>query len=366
MYLSTHKLKHGDLKRIALLIDRSVRTLWNWRRREGQRGSPGHPPHSAEAHALALWECRRAWTDLPRGHDGEGSVIAALSRNGVEVPVRLVRQSVKALKAERRARVEQRIVENRVHVTVLAKNAVWALDQTQLSRSGRDKTMAVVVRECVVSHTLGASVGLPAVGADTARLMECTAEERGVWPFVLQIDNGSENNNHELRALLERNRVIALWNVPHTPQHNPRAEHQIGELKRAGSFPSRWRPAAQATERPDCRSEVGVGETQASLCARLFAAWAQLDGCTPRLALGGLTPVELDRIAEQAEDRACRARFYTHVCSELERIARAPESARALRKLQREVIWNALQEFGLVTRTRGGLPVPTVKSEGIS
>lgn len=363
--MATHPLKRGDLQRIARATGYSVRTLWNWRR-ESERRSPGRPPHSAEAKAWALEECRRVWSDLPRGHDGEGSVIAALVRKGVEVPVRLVRESVKALKAERRARVEQRVVENRVHVEVLAKNAVWALDQTQLGCDEQGARTGLVVRDSVAPLVLGASVGPPARGADVARLLRCTAGERGVWPFVVQMDNGPENKNCEVRELLARNRVIALWSEPRTPQHNARVERTIGDLKRAGGFHTRGQRGADATQDRVCSSEGGVLETDRSLCVRLFAAWRTLNEKTPRPQLGGLTPAELDRIAGQAEDRACRARFYTHVCSELERIARAPENARALRKLQREVIWNALQEFGLVTRTRGGMPVPTVKAEGIS
>jgi len=363
--MATHKLKRGDLERIAREVGYSVRTLWNWRR-EGEAGSPGHPPHSAEAKAWALEECRRVWALLPRGHDGEDSVLAALAREGVEVPLRLVRESVKALKAERRASAEQRIGENRVHVSVLTKNALWALDQTQLGRDEQGARTGLVVREGVAPLVLGASVGPPAAGADVVRLLECTAHERGAWPFVVQMDNGSENKNHEVREVFAQHQVIALWNEPRTPQHNARAERAIHDLKQAGGFPSRWRPGADATQGPVRSSEPGVLETDRNLCVRLLAAWRTLNEYTPRHDLAGLTPAELDRIAEQAEDRACRARFYTHVCSELESIARAPESARALRKQQREVIWNALQLFGLVTRTRGGLPVPTVEAEGIS
>jgi hypothetical protein len=114
------------------------------------------------------------------------------------------------------------------------------------------------------------------------------------------------------------------------------------------------------------RGSPGVLDTDTSLCVRLFAAWGRLSAETPRPELGGLTPAELDRIAPQADDLACRARFYTEVCSELERIAHAPQGARARRKQQREKIWNAMQRYNLVTRTRGGTPVPTVNSERIS
>ena len=365
-HLSERSLKHGDLVLLSRVLGKSPRTLRSWRSREGRSGSPGQPAHSTSERARVLAECRRVWRELPAGHDGWRSVCAVLERERVAVPVRLVQRSVRMLKAQRCREEEQRVEENRVHVEVLAKNALWALDQTQLSAVGQEKTTGLVVRECVASHALGLSVGPPAAGADVVRLLWGAAQERGAWPFVLQMDNGSENNNRDVRELLDRQRVIALWNVPHTPQHNLRAERQIGALKRAGGFPSRWTRGAEATQRPVCTQELGVPAKRASLCARLFAAWALLDARTPRPALGGLTPLELDRIAPQADDHACRARFYAEVCGELQRIAGAPENARARRKLEREAIWCALERHGLVTRTRGGMPVPTVNAEGIS
>lgn len=85
-----------------------------------------------------------------------------------------------------------------------------------------------------------------------------------------------------------------------------------------------------------------------------------------RPALEGLTTVELDKFAPRAEDHAHRAPAYADVCSVLERVARSPESAHALRNLQREATWSAFQRHNLVTQTRGGMPVPTVKVRGIS
>jgi hypothetical protein len=94
--------------------------------------------------------------------------------------------------------------------------------------------------------------------------------------------------------------------------------------------------------------------------------WRQLDERTPRASLRGLTPCELDRIAPREEDQTCRARSYRHVHKEPERNACSPCSARDRRKLEREAIWCALEQHGLVNRTRGGLPVRALKPQGIT
>jgi hypothetical protein len=324
---------------------RTTRTLRNWRDREGRSGSPGQPPHSEEARERARVHVERVWPRLLPGHDGWRSVRGVLERAGVWVPVRLIRDCVRELKRERRERVQSRIEENRVHVEVLARDAVWAVDQTHIARDDKGETKALAVRETVAPHTLGLSIGAPATGTDVVRLLRRVAAERGRWPFVIQMDNGSENKNAAVGACLRSARVIALWNEPHTPQHNPRAERGFGDLK-----------LALAGEQ---LSGYAVHE-------RILRAWKTLDASTPRERLDGLTPVELDRIAPRADDRTRRGRFYAEVCQALRRIALAPQHARARRKAEREAIWSALQRHGLVTRTRGGCLVPTAKAEGIS
>jgi hypothetical protein len=356
MYLARHRLRHGEQKALARLLRTTPRTLRSWRDREGASGSPGRPAHARCARQAAWLQTERAWHALPRGHDGWRSVVAYLERAGVSVPVRLVQECLRELGREARARERERIAERRVHVEVLARDALWALDQTHVMRDEQGELKALVVREGLVAHTLGISVGPPAAGVDVVRLMRQVAQERKTWPFVLQMDNGSENKNAEVAACLREARVIALWNEPGTPEHNGRVERTLGSLKRAAGLGQGRRPQAAGTPL----------ERRTSLCARLIAAWKHLDADTPRAALSGLTPVELDRIAPRVEDRASRARFYTDVSEELQQLARAPLSARARRKHEREAIWRALEEYGLVTRTRGGRLVPTAKAEGIS
>jgi len=364
-FLAGHCLSHGELKRLASVIGVTTRTLWNWRR-GGETRSPGRPPHSPEARRRARVLTKRVRRCLPRGHRGWPSVEAVLMRKGIDVPTRLVQESVRELAREEAMRERERIAANRVHVVVHARDALWALDQTLLARDEHGELHALALRDCHVPRTLGTGLGPPATGEDVVRVLERTAAVREVWPFAIQFDNGSENKNATVLACLERHQVIAIWNEPYTPQHNPRAEHGLGDLKLASGLEGPALRLAEPSQAAVCSLEPGVPRTRADVAMRVLDAWVALDAHTPRASLGGMTPLEVDRIAPRAEDLANRARFYAEVCEERLRAALAPLDARARRKAEREAAWQALQRYGLVTRTRGGRPVPTVKAEGIS
>jgi transposase InsO family protein len=366
-FLCQHRLPHGELTVLARLLRKSTRTLRTWKGRASETGLPGRPPHSAEARRAAYANTVRVWDTLLPGHNGWRSACAALERDAVEVPVKLTQESVRRLKAERRQRRRARIEAERVHVEVLARDAVWSADQTHFGRDAQGAIKGLFVRECFVARLLSASVGPPATGRDVVRVLEHAAAERGgVWPFVVQLDNGGENANAIVEERLRREHVIVQWNLPRTPEHNPRIERTIGDLKRASGLDEPVSVATDPSRGLVERFNPGASATRTSVCVRLITAWKTLDERTPRSELEGMTPAELDRIAPRAEDHACRARFYREVCEELERITLAPGSARARRKQKREAIWRALERHGLVQRTRGGRPIPTVKPEGIS
>ena len=365
-YLNTHCLRHGERRELARELCVSERTLRNWKARGGTHVRPGRPARAPEVRDRSREWVETRWRCLPRGHDGWRSVCAALDRDHIAVPTRVVQEIVRELKALRRERVKQRIEANRVQVTVLARDALWCADQTHLERDEYGPVKALAVNDCLGPSTLAASVGPPAQGADVVRVLEQAAEVRRAWPFVVQLDNGSENANELVEERLRREQVIVLWNLPRTPQHNPRAERTFGDLKQASGLDALAEGGADPSQGPVWSSEPGVSRTRTSLCVRLVTAWQQLYERTVRPRLAGLTLLELDRIAPHAEDLACRARFYADVCKELERIALSGECARARRMQEREAIFGALECAGLVTRTRGGLPVPTVKAEGVS
>jgi hypothetical protein len=352
-YLSSHRPRHGDQAELARLIGKSTRTLCSWKGRGGKTGRPGRPRHTAEKRAALRREIEPRWRELPRGHDGWRTVCACLAREGIDAPTGLVQEIVHELKAERAERRRRRIEENRVHIEVLVRDALWSADQTHLGRDEHGAIKGLVVRECYVPRTLALSVGPPACGTDVIRLLEHAAEERGTWPFVVQLDNGSENKYAWMEACMRDRHVTVLWNEPRTPEHNARAERTIGSLKRASGLDMRATDDARA---PRSRSSVS---------ARLSLAWRELDHMTPRAALDGCTPAEVDRIAPRAEDVACRARFHEELSRELQRITLEPGSARDRRKRAREATWRTLERFGLVLRTRGGCLVPTGKPEGV-
>jgi hypothetical protein len=365
-FLSSHPLRRGEQRDLARIVGVSTRTLRTWRDREGKSRSPGRPGHGAAARARARDQTLRVFGELPAGHDGWRSVCALLARERIDVPVRLVQESLAAIKQESRAKERERIERNRVHVEVLAKDAIWGVDQTFLGRDEQGAVESLLVRDALVARTLGLSIGAPAHGEDVVRLLERVALERGGWPFVIQADNGSENKNGLVRARAQRERVAILWNEPRTPQHNARTERSIGDLKCASGLAKSSTRRADPSQRQVSLAESGVPANGERLCARLMRAWAALDRDTPRAALDALTPAELDSIAPRADDRACRARFYAEVCHALDRIALDPSSARDRRKREREAIWCALERHGLVRRTRGGCPVPALKAEGVS
>jgi len=88
------------------------------------------------------------------------------------------------------------------------------------------------------------------------------------------MDNGPANRNELVCSYLRAERVIVLWNVPHTPQHNAWIENQHGELKlelRASG--ALWMASADSSQcprspaAPGAASEPGhVGAWRAS-CA---------------------------------------------------------------------------------------------------
>ncbi len=364
-YLQSQRLRHGELAVLARVIGQSTRTLRNRRRRGGREGRPGHPPRPEEERAAAREQIEPRWRDLPREHNGWRTVCACLAREGIDVPTRPVQEIVHELKSERTECERARIEANRVHALVLARDALGSADQTHLGRDAHGAIKRLVVRECYVPRTLALSVGPPACGADVVRLLEHAAKERGTWPFVVQLDNGSENHNTEMEACMREQQVIVLWNDPRTPEHNPRVERTIGSLKRESGLQAQQKKDAELDQGPVWPRETGVAPTRISLCGRLSAAWQRLDHDAPRAALDGRTPAEVDRIALRAEDVACRARFYEAVCEEQQGIALASGCARGRRKNVREATWRTLKRFGLVQRTRGGRLPPTVKAEGI-
>jgi len=350
-HLATHRLRRGERGLLATLVGCSARALRTWRARARQSGPsrPAHRPRAQLVPRKTLRTLARLWRSLVRGHDGWRTLWLAARRAGLEVAQRLVQRLVGEMKARHAARERRRLEASRMHVEVLARDALWCCDESMLGRDDCSEVRGLTVRDACTSSTLCASVGPPATDEELAAVLERTAQARGGWPLVVGFDNGGANHSRLLLELLEHNQVIPLFNLPHTPQHNAVVERAWGELKCAAGLDS-----ATLREQERLGGELDLRE-RAELGDALESSRRALQ-CVPRTRLGGFTCEEIDSLTPRADDRICRARFYADVCAALDRVAHCTLKARARRRAEREVILQTLEAHGLAVRTHGGGP----------
>ena len=302
----------------------------------------GRTPHAASkreaVRAVVAAELKR------QGYSaGRGSVAAALSPRP---PLRLIQESLRTLKAEHRAARRKEREERRVSVIVHMRDAIWAEDATHLTRDEHGgPVQAEVIRDAATTKTVGLEVGPPTTTESALDLLERSAAERGAFPLVKSTDNGAPYTSTEYEKRLEELQIVHLKNVPHTPEHNPVAEHANGELK----------------------AEVDLGENHVAILERdLIEARERLDTCRLRASRGFLTAVQCDSIMPRASDHVDRKEFYRRTRSAIEAAVRDLEGARAQCLATREAIFATLEDFGVITRTRGGVPITRPLREIIS
>lgn len=359
------KLRHGELGPLARLLDVTPRTLRNWRDQAGNCPVMGRPRHAEGTWRAALVPVARAWKSQGRS-SGRPRVEAVLEGLELEIPSAIVRELLRRLKARRRRVLARRRAAQMQHLDVQARDALWSQDATHLGRDEHGKVEALAVKDVGTTTAIEQSVGGPARGEDVLALLVRAKRVRGTLPLVLGMDNGPANRNERVCSYLASERVIVLWNVPHTPEHNAPIESYFGELKNElealGELVAR---GADPSQGPRSLSEAGVSATK-----RHFRA------CVPRVAglfnqrvrpsRGGFTAAQLDRMRPRAEHRVERARFYDTACAAIRSAVQGIDDARARRRAEREAVLCTLEQFGLVTRTRGRRPAPCSKAERLS
>jgi transposase InsO family protein len=330
----------------------SPRTLQNWRAwaREGgaRRRPPGRPRrYTHEDRWRALWAVARESRKQGR-RAGWPSIKKAL---GKSVPTRLVQEMLGALKRRRRQREDHRRRARRRHVIVHVKGALWAADATHLDRTQNGgEVKAMVVREVATVKVLEAAVGMPASGNDVVASLERAAEAAGEWPIVLASDNGAEYVSREVGQCLQSHRVVHLRNATHTPQHNAWAERAIGELK----------DQAEAERVAECE------DVFESWQARMRKAQRRLNENRLRASRGYRTAEQLDKMTEPGTLEPLRERFFASAREAAARAVLGARGARAKRLAEREAIFSTMQQFGLITQTRGDARAPAVLCEAIT
>jgi hypothetical protein len=173
-------------------------------------------------------------------------------------------------------------------------------------------------------------------------LLDHAGVKRGAFPLVLVTDNGSTYCSREVREWCESRQVIHLFNEPHTPEHNPWVEHGHGEHQE--------------------EMVLGAWDAQPTVAAlrrELEEATRVLDHGRLRATRGWQTAHDCDLGLPPAEGVISRAVFYEAACKAIACAVEGLEPGRERRRAEREAILATLQSFGLINRTRGGIPVPT-------
>lgn len=298
----------------------SVRTLWTWE--HAAAGSPGRPKCAEEQRQAT----RAAVRALLAERSAMGG-LAAWKILGEAQPLRVVREAVREWKEENRMAARERREDERQHMEVLVQGGVWCLDGTHVGRdAGGKSVMEEVVRdEC--------SRSFEGVGADVLETLERAAATGG-WPLVVREDNGGENRSLEVMKRLEEEQVIVLPSLPRVPQHNPRAERGMRELKEITGLGKGRVVVREAAE------------------AQLERACAVLNE-KPRACLGWKSAEEACAEIPWWYSRVCRARLYSAVCAARRRAVQGATGKRAQRAAEREATLAVLEQFHIIKRWRG-------------
>lgn len=313
-------LRRGDRAYLARELRVSLRTLWAWEHEEAQ--SPGRPKCAEKTRQAA-----RAAVHAQLAQTGPMGGRAAWERLGRAHPLRVVREVVREWKLSRRTAARGRREDERQHMEVLVRGAVWCLDGTHVGRDAQGKgVMEEVVRdEC--------TRGFQGGGAEVLGTLE-RASASGDWPLVAREDNGWENRAPEVLARLAAEKVVVLPNLPRVPQHNPRAERGMRELKEI--------------------TGLGKGRLVVREEAEAELVWAcGVLNAKPRACLGWKSADQACADFPWWYSRVSREEFYSTVCAARQRAVQGAKGKRAQRAAEREATLAVLEQFQLIKRWRG-------------
>ena len=329
-WLRQGKIKKSERHLVAEVCGVDVRTLWNWEKQTPKKlGRPGHP---ASIRMRVLFRVGRQMKRL-----GWGVGWRDVWKELQDLSTFLVQWGVRAFKAHRKARLNERRKMQQVRTEVLKKGAVLTQDSTHVGRVRGQACQAEVVKDRATLKTLALAVGKPLDGKGVCRLLDAIRSRRGL-PLVWMTDNGPAYRDDRVQEYLKKHQVIHLPNRTYTAQDNGASEINVRELK---------------TE-----AVLGKGvklQDHAEATDLLLQACCKLDGHRPRGSKGYKTAAELERIVPRWYPAVKRAEFYRSACSAIKRAVLNTMTPRQQRTALREAVFQTLEKFDLIRRTRGGL-----------
>lgn len=326
---------------LAQRLGVSERTLRNWEKETSRAqkplGRPAIPPSKRfQAKLKVARELhRQGWTGWR----------PVLKRLGPVVSTRLVQESVRALKQRRLLRRRRWLEEKRVHVEAMSPNVLWAQDATHLGRMGRKAVLAEVIKDRATLGYVAIAVGEAAKAEEVLRILEMSKSSCGL-PLVWATDNGSAYRDERVQEYLKREKVVHLFSRPHLPQDNGAAEKGIRELKEAaglgkGVWFSGFEQAAQ----------------------KLSRSWKSLDSGRLRASKGYRTADQLRKELPPWKTKISREAFYGQACEAMKKGVKGGGTHRQKRQAERQAVYQTLEKFQLVKRTRGGKPLVLATAE---
>jgi len=321
----------------------TARTLQNWVAALAAPPArpPGRPPTPDDERRSVLWRVARVLRRL--GIVGWRIVQGQLP----DLPRRLICDALRALAARRDRRRAARRAQVATHTTVHDVGTMWSLDATLLGREWDDSgILGEVLMDAASRKVLDVTVGSESTGADVIALLRAAAIREGGLPLVLVTDNGSAYCSDLVETWLINHGVLHLHNLPRTPQHNAQAERGIGLLKQASEIGAEWpRITTCAT------AELAVQHGLACLERR------------PRAVLDHQTTTAAHQTTPRWYTRVGRKEVLDDERRARELALQDAKGARAIRRAERHAILDTLQRRGLISRTRGGKPIPLIKRE---
>ena len=329
---------------MARILGVTVRALWNWEHQaaasasESTRGR-GRPPVSIEVRRKALFSVRREMRRQGKSV-GEEAVLADLRALGIATSRRLVREQLAVWKRYDRRRAALRRERNARSIRPTGVGLMWSLDGAWIGRMIGRTVRAEIVLDVASLRTLSTVVAFTATAHEVIELLERAVVENGGPPVVLFFDNGPENVNVLVVAWCREHGVMIVRNVPHTPQHNPWAEHRIGELKIESGLDAHVSVPSLLAAQMELERAVRV-----------------LDHGRRRRTLEFRTACEADKAPHPRYDAAQREALLARVdmvVAQARSSLAEPASARALRRAERNARLKVLEESGVITITVGG------------
>jgi len=321
--LALKQKNHGDQLKTAKLLKVSPRTVRNWKQKQGQNKSPGRKKIGITF--LEKIQITRQWRR--QGFCGARPIIKALP----DLRLRAVREVVAELKKRQKKRRNQRIKTNRQSIKINKIGIVQSIDGL-LNHDGHDCILGkdrgsqrIKVQKCEQNFNAN----------ETIKFLSNLKDEKSL-PLVLCSDNGSQICNKEVGDFLNTNYIIHLKNLPRVPQHNGACEIAVREFK-----------------------DVFVENFDIEKTEKI------LNENRLRASLNYRTCDEFEKTQNHEISLKMRIEFFNKTTENIKMATSGISNAKIKRKVERSTILKTLEDFDLITITKGHHPASS-KAEVIT